>query len=319
MRICYGAAVMDLRNLRYFVAIAEEMSFSRAAQNLHRSQPGLSRSIRELEAEFGMELFERSGRRVALRPEGELLLGQARRLLADADRLLEHAQLLAGGRKFILRLGGAANILERVMPEVLRLYERDWNNVEVQFRSEGGSALLAALERGELDVGIARTTHSGLLQSKVVFSTHVIAVVSRRHRLARQRILTVKHLEGERLLVPPQSFTSRMLLDAAFRAEDFYPYVALESQDLNALVALAEAGYGVALTPSTVATQARAVSVLAIQHAGHPLGSSNSLIWARQRKLPPYIVAFIDVAVRHLKREYPGKKLRLPPLMPQGV
>lgn len=305
---------MDLRSLRHFLAVADKLSFSRAAQALHRSQPGLSRSIRELEAEFGMALFERSGRHVALRPDGELLVGRVRQLLDDADRLLEVARLLASGRKFILRLGCAANTLERALPEVLRLYHRDWSNVDVQLRSEGGSAVLAALERGELDVGIARATHSDLLQSKVAFPTHVIAILGRHHRLASQRSLRVEQLQGERLLVPPPSFTSRMLLDTAFGAANFRPYIALESHDLNTLVALAEAGQGVALTPSTVATEARDVAVLSIQHAGRPLGTSTSLIWARQRSLPPYIEAFIDVAARHLKRDYPGRKLRLPPL-----
>lgn len=305
---------MDLRSLRHFLTIAETLSFSRAAQILHRSQPGLSRSIKELEAEFGLELFERVGRRVVLRPEGEFLLGHVRRLLADADELQERAQLLARERNFILRVGGAANTLERVMPEVLKLYRKSWSNVEVQLKSEGGSAVLAALERGELDVGIARTTNSDLLTSLVIFPTHVIAVLSRSHRLAKRRALVVKDLYGERLLIPPRSFTSRILLDSAFNSEKVRPYIALESHDLNTLVALAEAGYGVALTPSTVATESRSVAVLPIMHAGSPLGGSNSLIWARRRSLPAHVSAFIEIAAKHLRREFPGRNLRLPPL-----
>jgi DNA-binding transcriptional LysR family regulator len=305
---------MDLRSLRYFVAIAETTSFSRAAERLHRSQPGLSRSVRELEAEFGVELFERVGRRVILRPEGKQLLGKASRLLADADELLKQAKLLASGRSLIIRVGGASNTLERVMPEVLRLYRRRWGDVEVQLTSEGGSALLAAVEKGELDVAIARVTHSDLLQSRFAFPTHVIAIVDRRHRLAQRRSITIRELDGERLLVPPPNFTSRALLNFAFDSEAIRPYIALESHDLNTLVALAEASQGVAIVPSTVDTAAHAVQVLAILRAGQPLGSSNGLVWPRRRLLPPHVTGFIELAVRHLERAYPGKNLRLPRL-----
>lgn len=297
--------MMDLRSLRHFVLIAETLNFSRAAEALRRSQPGLSRSIKELEAEFGVELFERVGRRIALRPEGEILLGQARKLLADADRLLEQAQLLAQGRTVILRVGGASNTLERVMPEVLRLYLKDWSNVEVTLRSEGGAELLAALERGELDVGIARTTNSDLLESRVVFSTHVVAVLNPRHRLAARRSLAIQDLRGERLLVPPPSFSTRLMLDSAFSAENIRPYFILESHNLHTLVALAEAEQGVALVPSIISVRARSVAIVPVQHAGRALTSSSSLVWPRRRKLQPHVSAFIDVAARYMKQVFP--------------
>lgn len=296
---------MDLRSLRHFVLIAETLSFSKAAQALKRSQPGLSRSIRELEAELGLELFERIGRRISLRPEGELLLGQARRLLADADRLLEQARLLAGGRTFVLRVGGASNTLARIMPEVLRLYRRKWANVEVQLRTEGGSALLAALERGELDVGIGRTTDSDLLRSTGAFPIHVIAVLHRRHRLAGRRAISVGDLEGEPLLVPPPSFSSRLLVDSAFSGEAVRPRYTLESENLHTLVALAEAEQGVALVPSIFSAEERSVAVVPLHHGGSALSSSTSLLWARRREPPPHMFAFIDVAARYLKVAFP--------------
>jgi DNA-binding transcriptional LysR family regulator len=307
---------MDLRSLRHFVAVAETLSFSRAAEMLRRSQPGLSRSIKEMEAEFGLELFERVGRRVVLSPEGERLLGMTRSLLKDADRLLSQAKLLASGKIAILRVGGASNTLERVMPKILWLYRKNWNNVEVQLKTEGGSALLSSVERGELDVAIARTTNSEFLQSKVVFPIHVVAILGRKHQLAKKNSLTAQDLDGERLLVPPPSFTSRMLLDSAFNAVGGQPNIVLESHDLHTLVALAEAEQGIALTPATVDTIGHRVKVLPIFHAGGPLGSSVALVWERRRELPPHIVAFIDVAARYLKREFPGKNLRLPPLRP---
>jgi DNA-binding transcriptional LysR family regulator len=305
---------MDLRSLRHFLAVADTLNFSRAAEKLHRTQPSLSRSIRELEAEFGVSLFDRTGRRVALRPEGELLLAQARYLVEDAERLRAKAQLLAKGRIYVMRLGAASNTLERVLPQVLRLYHKEWPTVELQLRSGGGSSLLAAVERNELDVAISRAANSDLLASKFAFPMHIVAVFEKEHRLADKRILQTKDLEGERLLVPPETFTSRMMLDDAFSAAEIRPNIALESHDINALVALAEAGLGVTVAPSTVSTGSRKVVVRAIQHDGHPLGCSTGFIWNRRRKLAPHILRFIEIAEAHFRHNYPGKELRLPPL-----
>lgn len=305
---------MDLRSLRHFLAVAETLNFSRAAERLHRTQPSLSRSIRELEAEIGVSLFERSGRRVALKPEGELLLTSARHLLEDAERLRAKAQLLAHGRMFALRLGAASNTLERVLPQVLRLYHKEWPKVEIQLRSDGGSSLLAAVERGEIDVAISRIANSDLLASRFAFPMHIVAVFEKGHRLADQRILQARDLEGERLLVPPQTFTSRMMLDDAFNAAEIRPYIALVSHDINALVALAEAGLGVTVAPSTVSTASRKVAVRAIHEDDRPLGCATGLIWNRRRKLAPHITRFIEIAEGHFRHDYPGKELRLPPL-----
>jgi len=313
MRFCYGLR-MDLRSLRHFLAVADALSFSHAAKLLRRSQPGLSRSIRELESEFGIQLFERAGRRIQLRPEGMHLLAQVRELVADADRLLQNARRLARGQTVTLRVGGASNTLERVMPEVLRLYRVQWSSVEILLRSEGGTGLLTALERGELDIAIVRATNNELLQSKVAFPTHLVAIVGRKHRLSRRRAVTVEDLEGERLLVPPLGFTSRTLLDSALNLRHVRLPIALESHDLNTLVALAEAEHGVAIAPSTINFENRSVAVMAILENGDPLGSSTGLVWLRRRKLPPHATAFVEIASRHLARNYPGKSLRLPRL-----
>ena len=145
MRASYKSP-MDLRSLRYFAEVAETENFSRAAERLHRSQPALSRCMRELEEELGLRLFERMGRRVVLTSNGRALLGRVRLLLKEVDGLTEHARLLAAGKTQILRVGGAANFIEQVLPEVLRRYRQAWPQVEVMLEPEGGSALLAALE-----------------------------------------------------------------------------------------------------------------------------------------------------------------------------
>ena len=303
---------MDLRSLRYFAEIAETENFSRAALRVRRSQPALSRCMQELESELGLKLFERVGRRVALTSNGRALLGRVRILLNDVEAIAEQARLLAAGKTFILRVGGAANFIERVLPEVLKRYRARWPQVEVILEPEGGSALLAALERGEIDVAITRYAESAFLSAEPAFPLYVLAAVPRAHRLARQRSVTVHDLEKERLLVAPLSVTSRRLFESACRESQVRPRIALESHELNALVALAEADQGVAVIPSSVDVRDRAVIALPVCHGGKPLASWTALVWDRRRAQPDHARDFVRMAATYLRKNYPGSDLRLP-------
>jgi DNA-binding transcriptional LysR family regulator len=303
---------MDLRSLRYFAEIAETENFSRAAVRLRRSQPALSRCMQELESELGLKLFERIGRRAALTANGRALLGRVRLLLKDVEGIAEQARLLAAGKTSILRLGGAANFMEQVLPAVLRRYQARWPQVEVMLEPAGGSALLAGLERGEIDVALTRYAESSFLQAEPAFPLYVLAAVPRKHRLARQASVTIHDLEKERILVAPSSVTSRRLFESACQECDVRLRIALESHELNSLVALAEAGQGVAVIPSTVDVRQRAVVSLPVHHHGKPLAFWTALVWDRRREQPEYATAFVREACAYLGKNYPGRHLDLP-------
>lgn len=303
---------MDLRSLRYFAEIAETENFSRAAARLRRSQPALSRCMQDLEGEFGLKLFERVGRRVTLTSNGRALLGPVRILLNDVEGIAEQARLLAAGKTALLRVGGTANFIERVLPEVLRRYRARWSQVEVILEPKSGSAVLTALERGEIDIGITRYAQSTFLDAKLAFPLYVLAAVPSGHRLARQKSVTVHDIERERLLVAPASGTSRRLFESACQDSRIRPRVALASPELNALVALAQADQGVAVIPSSVDVRGRSVVALPIFHRGKPLASWIALVWDRRRDQPDYAKDFVRRACAYLKANYPGNDLELP-------
>jgi DNA-binding transcriptional LysR family regulator len=310
---------MELRNLRYFVEVADAKSVSRAAERLHRSQPALSRSIRELEEELGLALFERIGRRIALTSNGRSLLESVRLLLRDVEAVAEQARLLSAGKTAVLRVGGSSTIVERVLPEVLRNYRRAWPNVEVVIELGGGTGLLAALESGALDVAITRFVRSAFLDAEPAFPIYALAAVGKTHRLARHRSISIEDLRDERLLVSPSSVTSRMLVELAFRSTGLRPHIALESHEVNVLIALAEADQGIAVVPSTADASGRAVRLLPIVAAGHPLGSWMAAVWNRHRTRPPYLEDFVRRACVRLRSRYPGRQLGLvPPEHPQS-
>jgi LysR family nitrogen assimilation transcriptional regulator len=138
---------VELRHLRYFVAVAEAGSVSLAARRLNGTQPALSRQIRDLEQELGVRLFDRIGRKIVLMVDGDELLGHARRLLADTEAFRERAQALGGGESGVLRIGGTPQFIEAALPEVLARYRRARPVVEVRVIEDGQRRSLHAYAR----------------------------------------------------------------------------------------------------------------------------------------------------------------------------
>ncbi|SAL86124.1 LysR family transcriptional regulator [Caballeronia choica] len=304
---------MNLRNLRYFVGVAETGSVSLTAELLHRSQPAVSRAIQELEAELGVSLFVREGRRITPSAEGWGLLPHARAVLRSADDLGARAHQFASGKVAVLRIGAAASTVESVLPRLIAIYTAAQPSVEVTLTLDSGSGLLAALERGELDAILTREVNNEFLESKCLFPMHVVAVMQKGHPLGSRRILSVEDLQDEGLLLGPKPFTSRMLFDAACRAADMSPKIMLESPFQGALLALAEVGHGVAILPSTMRLAGRSVTAHALRSDNVPIGTWTALVWDRRRRTAQ-VDAFIQIAAATLRNDYPGADLRLPAL-----
>lgn len=303
---------MDLRNLRYFAEVVRCGSVSQAALHLRRSQPAVSKSIHDLEAELELPLFERAGRRVVPTSQAMALLERVEPLLRDADAIREQARLLASGKASVLRLGGAANIIERVLPEVLRRYRQRHPQVEVRLQLEGGTQLLSALELGTIDVAITRYTRGAYLRAEAAFPIYAMAAIPLGHRLARRRSVSIDDLSQERLLAAPSSITSRRLLELAFQSRGMRPHVAVESHEVSALLALAQAEQGVAIVPSTADVQGRSLQVAPIVDGHQALGTWMAVVWNKHRQQREPVTAFVQMACDVLRQDYPGKELDLP-------
>src|SRR4051812_28255497 len=139
---------MNLRHLRAFATIVDAGTVARAATRLHLSQPALSRQIHALEADLGIQLFDRIGRRVQLTAQGEELLRRTRRLLAEADSLQERARELNSGESGILRVAATPQVIENLLAPFLIQYRIRHPGVEVHLVEDGGARLIGRLERG---------------------------------------------------------------------------------------------------------------------------------------------------------------------------
>ena len=303
-----GYKRMELRHLRYFAAVADAGNVSLAARRLNVTQPALSRQIQDLERDFACRLFDRIGRRIVLTRDGDEILERTRRLLADAEALRESARALAGGEAGVLRLGTTPQFIEAALPEVLTRYARTFPGIEVKLAEDGGGTLLRRVQHGELHLAVGLLRTEGL-RSQPLFPNRVLAVIQKRHRLASRTALPVSELAGIPLLLLARDFQTRVLFDEACQAAHFEPSVRLESRSPQSLIALAEAGHGIAIVPSVVRLETSRLAVAGMLDGARPLGSWSHAVWDSRRYLPVYARGFIKVLEQYAKTSYPGHQL----------
>jgi LysR family cyn operon transcriptional activator len=294
---------MNFRHLRTFVAIAEAGGIARAGARLHLSQPAASRQILALEADLGVQLFDR------------ILLWQCRRLLTDADSLTERARALKTGQTGILRVGATPQTIESLLVNFLTHYERRHPRVEIHLIEDGGIRLAGRLERGDVHLiipaGVENHFHYRLL-----YPVYMLAVLPESHRLSGSAVIDVAELADEPLLRLGPGFASRDWFDAACQIAHIRPHVRLESAAPQTLIALAATGKGIALVPSTVLISRGKVRAVPLVYRRAPIGRWLNIAWYPQRFLARYAEQFIEELLVHVRRDYPGREFtrRAPPL-----
>jgi DNA-binding transcriptional LysR family regulator len=306
---------MNLRYLHTFVDVAESGSIARASARLSVSQPAASRQILALEAELGVRLFDRIGRRLRLTSEGEDLLRQCRRLLMEAEALNTRARALKGGHTGILRVGATPMVIENTLSLFLSQYHLRYPSVEVHFVEDGGLRLPSRIEHG--DVHLALVVPDDRFRSRLLYPVHNLAVLPSKHRLSRCRTLDVIDLVDQPLLLLNRNFGSRDWFDTACNVAHVRPRVILEGAAPHTLIALTGVGYGVAVVPSTVAIPTSARAVPLVQRTAS-IGRWLTISWDPQRLLAAYAEQFVDELATFCRRDYPGRNIiRHAPPLPQ--
>lgn len=246
---------MQFQQLHYFVAVAETRHFTRAAEEVHVSQPSLSQQIRALEKELGAELFSRARGNITLTDAGEALLPLARRILADADTARIEVQELAQLRRGRIRLGATPSVCTGLLPDVLRAFHDRHPGIQLLIEEGGSHDLVRELARGALDLALvvlplpspspALTTLELLREDLVVVSAPDARSLGHTVRIA--------DLQGERLVMFRHGYDLRELTVSACRAEGFEPEFAVEGGEMDAVLGFVRAGLGVAVVPRMVA------------------------------------------------------------------
>ncbi len=246
---------MDLRHARTFVTVAELGTVSKAALRLRVAQPALSRQIIDLEHELGLRLFDRVGRRLLLTGAGEQLLAGCRLLLNCATAVKEQAQLLRHGDTGVLKIAGSPQHIESVLSGFLHHYAERYPKVQVNISEGTGIEIMTLLERGEIHLG-QNLLHAVKLDERhfgslPLGSVELLAVCHPSTPIGHRRSIEVARLAAFPLLLMDGGFGFRRAFDAASRMAGLKPTVMFESRNPHTLLALAEAGHGVAIVPSS--------------------------------------------------------------------
>jgi DNA-binding transcriptional LysR family regulator len=262
---------IELRHLRYFVAVAEELHFGRAALRLHLAQPPLSQQIRRLEEILGHPLFLRTSRAVKLTSAGEIFLERARRTLRNVQEDMDEARSIGRGEEGFLRVGFIGSAMLTALPAMLGRYRRLYPKVILQLHEAHTSDLVQKLLKGELDAGFLRDGgHVSDLEVEPLFSEPFIAVLPKKHSLARYRTISAKELRDEPFVFFTPSAGTLAYEKSVSLCEEhgFRPRVVQEAPQWLTIMRLVGAGLGVTIAPACVKQIATPnVACVGLRHA----------------------------------------------------
>jgi DNA-binding transcriptional LysR family regulator len=291
------ACVPELRHLRYFVAVAEELNFSRAATRLHMAQPPLSVAIRQLERELGTDLFVRTTREVRLTEAGRLLLDGARRTLAEADRAVATARRAGAGELGQLKVAYSWSARFETLPAIGRAFRVRHPDVELVAQEMWNVSMAPALLDGTVDVAVALCPELGPdLADEVIRSEPLVALLAAGHPLAGETAISVEALSEESLVLFPRAIAPRLhdaMIDVC-RQAGFEPR--LRNDALHTIWALGVAAEipFVGLAPRTVASDLPE-GIVAVPVSGPAGALETRLLW-RADDPSPVVEAFRSVA-----------------------
>jgi DNA-binding transcriptional LysR family regulator len=251
---------MELTHLRYFVSVAEELHFGRAAKKLHISQPPLSQQIMKLEEELGVKLFNRTNRRVELSHAGKLFLADAKVVIEQADNASTKMQDLASGTKGSLSLGFNEPVINTFLSSAIKSYREKYPGIKLSLHELETFEQLNALRNRQIDLGMLRPYEQDLtdLDAELLFKEQYLVAISADLNISEKSPIRLKELSGQSLIMFPRHIQPALhdrLLEDLVKA-GFPAKISQEATSKQTTLALVAAGMGVALVPESSAEHA---------------------------------------------------------------
>lgn len=246
---------MDLRHLNYFLVLAEELHFGRAAERLHISQPPLSRMIQLIENELGVLLFERTKRSVILTPAGQDFLQDAKQMILQMQTVKKRLAIYGQGETGTLRIGYVGAVMHSTLPSLLTGFAKSLPHINLQFEELPNHKLVHELNNGTLDAAFVRTwLHAEKLEEKLILAEKFVVVLPTAHILSTKNKISVKELANEQFITftrecGPTIFDSFLALCSN---AGFTPQISHHASQLNSVLRLVESGFGISLLPEHV-------------------------------------------------------------------
>ncbi len=298
---------MELRHLRYFVAVAEELHFGRAAQRLHVAQPPLSQQIKALEEELQLRLFHRTSRRVELTAEGKVFLEHARGVLTQTVRATEMARAAGRGEAGRIAIGFVASAVYSFVPAILREFRQSRPRVELHCSEMRSIHQLKALQERELDVGFVRSpVREAGLETIQLCREPFVLVMPAEHPLSGEARVSLADFAKDTFLFISRNTSPvcHEITSEACRDAGFSPRLGQEVGELQTVLALVAAGLGVSLVPQSLRNWQRP-GVVYRELRTHTRKMPLHVVW-RSGTTEPLVAAFVATAEAVAKQELAG-------------
>lgn len=287
---------MELRQLRYFAAVARIGTYAAAAESLHIAQPALWQQVHALERELGTPLFERVGRRVRLSRHGTALLDRVEQVLDSAELLVRQSRSVASGQSGLVVIACAPPHVSRFLALVIGRFRSAHPDVAVELREHPSLPgwPIDELLPGTADVALA--ARSAGFEGFPVYRANVSVPVPKGHRWHGRSEIAIAELDGQPLIVSTHPSLSRTLLERACAAAGFDPRIAFESPSPSTITSLGSAGVGLAVVMNDASATVSGSPVPLLRDRHGPLGAEVWLQWRRDVTTTPALVSFIDAA-----------------------
>ncbi len=298
---------VELRHLRFFVTVAEELHFSRAAERLRTSQPYVTRQIHDLEREIGVPLLSRTKRRVELTEAGRAFYQEARRAVEQTERSVQAAQKVARGERGHLSVGFAN---AELIPDVLRAFRQRYPEVELEVQELTTAEQVRALRDGRLHAGIlVPGVEDELLCIEIIREEPLVAVLPESHALLRERSVPLQALASESFILCPYRLNPHVYerILALCKGAGFTPRVVEEASPKQTILGLVAAGLGVSLVAASVQQSRRTGVAYRPLRGIHPTVEV-AVAWRKDEKSPALQV-FLSVVREFARTPIPAKRL----------
>jgi DNA-binding transcriptional LysR family regulator len=298
--------MFEIRELQYFVAVAERLNVSSAAKAVNLSQPALSRQIQSLERKLGVALFERIGKRLTLTAEGGELLGSASELLDRAQDLANRAYGLEQGHTGTLRIAASPQTTAWLLSPVMAKFRKIHPNVSLLVSEGNNDELVELIAHGNVHLSIASLAVNNVLVGQRLFSAQLLAILPAGHPMTGAKSLSIEDLSRDSMLVMRRGFLTRHLFEQVCAAHGVRPKILLESDSTHTLGALARDGHGVAIVSSSAQDTKEIHSAIPIRSASCRTSADVSAIWNPNRYRPASLNAFMTLLVAHSRSRIEG-------------
>src|SRR6266852_6075366 len=288
---------LDIRHLRYFLAVAEAGSFSRAADRLGISQPSVSQQMRDLEAGLRVSLFQRRGKRILLTPRGLVFEEHARAVLRQLENFLQELNSEPGQLRGALHLGVVPVLNVALVPQLLGFFTADHPAISITVEEISSTEIETALEEGRMDVGLGfLTRHSPNLRYERLCNDEFALIVAQGHPWAKRRVIHLSELHQQRILQLPDTFVMRRMSDEICRNHQVRPRTVAEINAIETLLRSLAPLRAAALMPRIALRETKGLKLKAIRLQGKKLALEIGLLRLRDSAANSVVGAFTQLA-----------------------